>query len=95
MTWTPFILRFFPSFYLSGAGLAALLNSLQIAFQSHDHNPSVSEEGFRRRESERGEEKTGKVKPQELGTEPKPFLKSLVRHFLASLHNNSTSFSLT
>lgn len=72
------------------------LKPLQISFQSHDINPSVSKQGFGGRESEgeRGE-KTRKGKPQEMGTVPKTFLKSLVKLFLASLHNNSTSFSLT
>lgn len=45
--------------------------------------------------SGREERSQGKVKPHEMGTVPKTFLKSLVKLFLASLHNNSTSFSLT
>lgn len=41
------------------------------------------------------EKRQRKVKPHEMGTVPETFLKSLVKFFLASLHNNSTSFSLT
>jgi len=58
----------------------------------HQYQRKASGEG---RVKEEGGEKTGKVKPHEMGTVPKIFFKSLVKLFLASLHNNNTSFSLT